>query len=178
MHSTSKVLWTAAPLPKSPSHAPGDQHSETPSFSELDADLLRSPVHAPASAAATTCIASPSSNRIPLGRPVVKSPNAPTPSRAGFSVMKQHEDLDFSAALSALQWAAATVACARTGYPKPSDIAAPPVIRKLQLQSASLAAATASVLGRDMRDGGVGAAAGDRRPRSVALSTSSKKNCA
>lgn len=54
---------------------------------------------------------------------------------------------------------------------QPSDIAAPPVIRKLQLQSASLAAATASVLGRDMRDAGVGAAAGDRRPRSVALST-------
>jgi hypothetical protein len=59
---------------------------------------------------------------------------------------------------------------------QPSDIAAPPVIRKLQAQSASLAAAAAaadaaSALGRDVRDADVSAAAGDRRPRSVVLST-------
>jgi hypothetical protein len=30
----------------------------------------------------------------------------------------QNEELDFAAALSALQWATATVACTRTGYPK------------------------------------------------------------
>jgi hypothetical protein len=98
-------------------------------------DLLRSPLPQPAVAAATTCIASPTSSRIPLGKPVIKSPNAPTPSRVGFSAMvsdcvsiciclhslaiqKQHEELDAAAAVSALQWAAATVACARTGYPK------------------------------------------------------------
>ena len=97
---------------------------------------------------------------------------------------KQHEELDCDAAISALQWAAATVACTRSGYPKvcprlnlverndltvspseqPSDIAVPPVIRKLQMQSAALAAAAAASIpanvGRE-EDGG----AGDRRPR-------------
>ena len=175
-------------------------HAMHDALRRSEQDLLRSPLPPPAVAAATTCIASPTSSRIPLGRPVIKSPNAPTPSRVGFSAMvsdcasicvylyslavqKQHEELDAAAAVSALQWAAATVACARTGYPKveacqdpltfycltflqPGDIPVPPIIRKLQLQSATLAAA-ASISAHDGREQDIGTAAGDRRPPSA-----------
>jgi len=105
-------------------------------------------------------------------------------------LQKQHEELDCAAAISALQWAAATVACTRSGYPKvpprftlylcnhltifppkqPSDIATPPVIRKLQLQSAALAEAAASVSTIVGREEEIGGAVGDRRPRSLLYS--------
>jgi hypothetical protein len=86
--------------------------------------------------------------------------------------------------VSALQWAAATVACTRTGYPKvhskhtnsqindltfqqPGDISVPPVIRKLQLQSVTLAAVAADMSAHDKREQDFGNATGDRRPLSV-----------
>ncbi len=75
-------------------------------------------------------------------------------------LQKQHEELDFGAAISALQWAAATVACTRAGYPKAGDIATPPVIRRLQLQSAALSAAAAAA------GDSASASVGERRPRS------------
>jgi hypothetical protein len=98
---------------------------------------------------------------------------------------RQQEELDAAAAVSALQWAVATVACTRTGYPKvdckrwflhrhnltlaqPSDISVPPVIRKLQLQSASLAAAAASMSATIEHD--ICSIVGDRRAAAVLFS--------
>ena len=165
-------------------------------------DLLRSPARPP-----TSCIASPSSNRIPLGRPLIKSPNAPTPSRVGLSAMVRAGACSiWRAAAPHTRRASAEAArrsrqrrgisCAAMGYrnrrvhahrlPKgppclfcsrpqlcptpclsqPSDIPVPPVIRKLQLQSATLAAAAAA----DVSGQEFGGAAGDRRARAALLS--------